>query len=582
MSGRGRRASLPPADHVRPEPLAVDGLVVRHYNKRNQAKVYDFSALPVAESMQHSLAVLFAARCVPGHWSRHSSSKANWERLSRFATFVSKQESPPRDLDELTGALVKRWRTSLGGTMGDYNTYASTIGLLLDDERLQSGPVADELAKRIKVPKSGTQSYSEAEFDLVKAAARRTFRAALLRIGENARHLERWRAGVFAEGSLDWLLGEGLDLLARTGDLPRYTEKSGRQSTILSRYERAFGGVGAKATWQRLFLTRLEAAALGVLLMAEYGWNLSVIDHARVPRATPDPGEDGHPTYRIPVQKHRRGGGYSFETRNVTDDGAASRGRLITQALEATRFARGAVAARSPGTDLLVVWRGHMERPHSDRDRQANVGPFGFGVNKSSAQHWARAEGFDSSPFRRGRRTVTAVDRREPAQHSQATHDSKYALVDRRVQADAVETIAAGAEDAADRARAAVLVAELRDEPTPGDVETATADCRDFDDSPYPAPDGGCGASFLMCLGCENAHVHPGHHPRLVHLHASLASLRSILPTKTWADDWGEPYDRLEDLKRKVGDGVWEQALDRVTDADRTLINSLLTGELDQ
>ena len=31
-------------------------------------------------------------------------------------------------------------------------------------------------------------------------------------------------------------------------------------------------------TWQRLFLTREEAVALGVLLLAEFGWNLSVID----------------------------------------------------------------------------------------------------------------------------------------------------------------------------------------------------------------------------------------------------------------------------------------------------------------
>lgn len=76
-------------------------------------------------------------------------------------------------------------------------------------------------------------------------------------------------------------------------------------------------------TWQRLFLSRMEAIALGVLLMAEYGWNLSVIDQAEVPRASPDPGEDGHPTYRIPLEKARRGAGRQYETRNVTDDGAA-------------------------------------------------------------------------------------------------------------------------------------------------------------------------------------------------------------------------------------------------------------------
>jgi hypothetical protein len=83
--------------------------------------------------------------------------------------------------------------------------------------------------------------------------------------------------------------------------------------------------------------------SLGVLLMANFGWNVSVIDTAEVPRALPDQGTDGHPVYRIPVEKFRRGPRLHFKTRNVVDDGAASKGRLITEALEATRFARAVV-----------------------------------------------------------------------------------------------------------------------------------------------------------------------------------------------------------------------------------------------
>jgi hypothetical protein len=176
---------------------------------------------------------------------------------------------------------------------------------------------------------------------------------------------------------------------------------------------------------------------------------------------------------------------------------------------------------------------------------------------------------------------VIALDRREPGQHSQDTHDRDYVLVDKRVQDKAVEVIATGAEDAVGRARTAVLVAELRDAPTPGDLETATADCGDYDHSPYPSPDGGCGASFLMCLGCTNAHIHPGHHPRLAHVHHALANLRSVLPHGTWETDWADAYARLGDLKRKIGDGVWAQGLARVTETDREIINDLLTGALD-
>jgi hypothetical protein len=137
-------------------------------------------------------------------------------------------------------------------------------GLLRGDARLQAGSVADELVRRVKKPKGTVQSYSEAEFDRITMAARRTFRAALLRINENALHLQRWREGALAEGSHDWVVGEGLDILARTGDLPKYTEKSGKQTVVIGKYRKAYGGMSAEATWQRLFLSQMDAVALGV------------------------------------------------------------------------------------------------------------------------------------------------------------------------------------------------------------------------------------------------------------------------------------------------------------------------------
>ena len=176
---------------------------------------------------------------------------------------------------------------------------------------------------------------------------------------------------------------------------------------------------------------------------------------------------------------------------------------------------------------------------------------------------------------------MIALDRREPGQHSQDTHDRHYVLPDERIQAEAIDVIAAGAEDAAGRARKAVLAAELRDQPEPGDAETATAACSGTHGSPWPAGDGGCGASFLMCLACPNARVHPGHHPRLAHLHEALASLRSVLPPGAWAADWRDAHDRLEDLKEQVGHGTWAQAMAQVTDADRAIVGHLLTGNLD-
>jgi hypothetical protein len=581
VSGRGHRASLPEGGHARPEYLAEDehgGLVVRHHDRHGQVREYSFASLPVSAAMQHSLAAVFAGRCTPDLWASHSTSITEWRYMVRFAEFLARQQRPPEDLDELTVGLVQQWRENMIRE-GGYHAFTRTSSLLRDDSRLQAGPVADELARRRKAIRGSVQSYSEAEFDQVTRTARRTFRAVLQRINDNARHLQRWRDGAFAEESRDWVIGEGLDILARIGDLPRYPTYKGKR-ILKKRYSEAFGAWASAVTWQRLFLTREEAAALGVLLMAEFGWNLSVISRIAVPLASPDQGEDGHPTYRITLEKPRRGTGRHHETRNITDHGADSPGRLITQALQATRFARAIVEELAPGTDRLIVWRTRAGRPVGYNGLPP-VGFFCFGIKPLAASKWASDAGLDGSPFRRGRRTAVALDRREPTQHSQDSHDRYYVLSDKRVQTEAVEVIAAGAEDAADHARKAVLVARLRHQPTPGDEETATADCSSPANSPWPSPDGGCGASFLWCLACPCARVHPGHHPRLAHLHEALAGLRSVLPPAAWVADWRDAHDRLEDLREQVGDGPWSQALARVTDADREIVTHLLNGVLD-
>lgn len=162
--------------------------MVHHYNRDGRVKDYDFSTLPVAEPMQRSLASLFADRCVPHIWGVHSSSENNWMHLEQFAAFLSQQDHRPADLDELTVALVKRWRQA-----SNHRKFTMVAGL-----------VADELSRRTARPKSTVQSFSEAEFDRITSVAKRTFRAALSRIEDNAQHLHRWREGEFAGDSDDW------------------------------------------------------------------------------------------------------------------------------------------------------------------------------------------------------------------------------------------------------------------------------------------------------------------------------------------------------------------------------------------
>jgi hypothetical protein len=110
-----------------------------------------------------------------------------WLQLRRFAQFLASQEHSPRDLEELTPAMVRRWRAWLPAGAGGYYAFGLVSGLLLGDERLQAGPVADALARRSRKPRSKLQSYSETELEQVTAAARRRFRAALQRINDKRR-----------------------------------------------------------------------------------------------------------------------------------------------------------------------------------------------------------------------------------------------------------------------------------------------------------------------------------------------------------------------------------------------------------
>jgi hypothetical protein len=219
VSGHGHRAALPAGGHSRPEYLAGDekgALAVRHYNREGRVREYDFTALPVPAAMQASLAALFAARCTPDRWSVHATSRRTWIYLRQFAGFLDGLRQQPRDLDELTPELIRLWRESLSEA-GGAAAFKTVSGLLRADSRLREGHAADELARRYRAPRSTVQSYSEAEFDRSTATARRQFRAALRRISESAAHLQRWREGGFAEGSADWIIGEGRDILAAPG-----------------------------------------------------------------------------------------------------------------------------------------------------------------------------------------------------------------------------------------------------------------------------------------------------------------------------------------------------------------------------
>lgn len=575
MSGRGRRAVPPPADHHVEPPLGPDGLVVTVVNKAGYEREFDFAELPVSQAMRRSLARVFAAQSCG--WSSHLTAGTYWKKVGLFAGFLSGLDSPPDDLDGLTAAALESWRDKHIHT----NTGKSTLGmirtLLERDPRLASGPVAEELARRVPGGTPSKQSYKESERDQVVLTAQRQFRSAWMRINENTRLLNRWRSGHVPEDSREWSIGQILDHIARTGDAPRTGHPSGQRHV---KNRRLLGGTSVEKTWGRLFLTRSELTALAVLLTDRFAWNLSQYDRMPVPTTGPSAGEMASVTYQVQVEKRRSGSGRWFSTENVTDSGADSPGRLITQALEATAHGRALVSHLKPGIDLLMVARSYRpEQEHKDLDRPAPVGPLAFGIPDYYAKWWAKSNGLGGSPFQRSRRT-TVTDEGRPLQHSQGTHESTYVLPDKQVQRASRDVFADGAHEAHEQALAVVFGGKITDKPDPGHQETATADCEDEETSPWPAPEGGCGADFLLCLACPCAHVHPGHHPRLAHLHHQILSLRSVLDDRTFLARWNVHLLRLEDLRGKVGPAAWKGALARVGDNDRTIVQLLVKEDL--
>ncbi|MGW3465758.1 hypothetical protein ACWDE9_42230, partial [Streptomyces olivaceoviridis] len=175
MSGRGHRAVLPPVAFAVDPPLDISGLTVTVVNKAGHPMTFDFAELPVPEPMQRSLAASFAARS--RNWTSHRTASTYWYALLDFARFALEDGYVPQDLDGLTAALLKRWRARNIATNHGKTMLHIVGSLLRESPLLHSGPVAEELARRIPAPRSSKRSFEEPEREQVLLAAQQQFRA---------------------------------------------------------------------------------------------------------------------------------------------------------------------------------------------------------------------------------------------------------------------------------------------------------------------------------------------------------------------------------------------------------------------
>ncbi|MEV0901583.1 hypothetical protein [Actinoplanes sp. NPDC049802] len=572
---RGRPAARP--DDVRPHrPRVLEqaGLVVTHLDEKGRRAAYDFAVLPVHQPLARGLAEQFAQFVGPGGtWRSVATSGWAFEMLRLFAQFLSEQRPQPQDLPAITPAIWAAWRLATGERQSGLLKF--TAGFLRGHPRLPQA-TRDLIMRRLPKETVRETAYTAQEFDAIKVHTTQTFRAALLRIRANAEHLRRWRAGEFNEPGEQWHLGRLLDHIARTGRPPTYTAIGGEQR-IRYRDTIVLGGSRADVTWARLFLTPREARALLMLMVCTYGWNASSIAELDVPQIVS--GEDENAVvYRVELHKPRRHVQHRYESRNLTDWGASSPGRLISEAIEATAPGRAALALAGTPSSRLLVWH--------TRDTSAAPVNIEYAVTLDDLTNTPRG-GHRRVPFgqggievnlRRLRKTFVLANQPELIQHSRDTHDRVYVLPDPQTKQQAQAVIEAGVNDAVEFARAHFRATLSRAETDAAD-DTATASCADYHHSPFSEHGTGCRASFLLCFACPNAVITPRHLPRLALLHRALSDLRAVLPADQWLHDWDQHHQRLGGIRRAPDFTVteWDDALAAATDEDRQMIESLLT-----
>jgi hypothetical protein len=294
---------MPAGDHQREQPLAVGDLVVRHVAEDGgRTAVYDFGSLPVANQLRREFAETFARRVGPdGTWRSIASSREMWLIALYFARFVATLQPPPNAVKDLTPSVWAAFKLSRPDTTSGPVQLRKMATFLRDHPQLPHETRLLMLTQRIPSAVVRETAYSDAEFDELKKAAARRFRAALQRIRQGREHLERWRAGQFAPATREHLVGQALDHLVRCGEAPSYIGTDGRKR-IVSAYATALGGKGPEHTWMRLFLSGKEACSLVVLFVAAYGWNVTPVMELRVPDSSPDAGNPDQIIHRIAVR----------------------------------------------------------------------------------------------------------------------------------------------------------------------------------------------------------------------------------------------------------------------------------------
>ncbi|MFF3874187.1 hypothetical protein [Streptomyces sp. NPDC001978] len=645
MSRGGRKASVPPGDWQPPERLVIteDECSVFFVEEKGRfSKVYDFRNLQVDTGIQQWLARSFAQATGPTSGvKRFRAAEGLWGGVQRLAGHLGKVNPPVHQPAHITATHIKE--SFLALPLGSRKAHVHRMrAIFRADQELSTEARSAILHGRLPTYESKVQPYSLDEYQELMTAVRHDIRVARDRIYEGRELLAAYRRGELGlpnRRNHVEKLGRVLDILDRTGDLPRRVRPSSPQGGIPA-WVKALGG--AHELVSRLTLTRTETVAFCLMLIDLTSENFGTIGEWPAAHFRPDGDLGGPALALVDGVKPRRGPSLEFMVTPLEDlppsladvlqtedhDKHLFRSplRIYQLLLDLTEFVRrhsggthaicypnvraqeGLAWAHGTSRGNLVAWAlGHGFRPvKKDGNGQAPVSDSPDGVSRDvNEQAVASADMGLSVNVHRLRRTVLERGGR-PVAHTRETFHNylrtsrpavergrvvmREALEEEVAKARTVqeipvlteELLARAAEDPERAAADVGLDTETFARLISGEQDAVLVGCTDPENSPVTGPGKPCGASFLDdCLRCENARALPRQLAVQVETHSRLKHLQRDLDPRLWSHRHAESFARLSNLLGQYTAAERADARERVTIAERRLVDDLISGRLD-
>ncbi|MGJ6963899.1 hypothetical protein ACSDR0_18500 [Streptosporangium sp. G11] len=617
MSGRGRSASLPPADYRPPQRLFHDAdgeaMVVRFFSEIDGThRDFDFATFPVAPQLRLWFAEAFLKATGPGGSKRRmASADTTFQGMRRFARYLGQLRHPPKTSAGLRPVHLDGY--ALGRR--DSNGWSRELGCVRSALRVGEGAPAEFLIHLdgMRTPRKRddpTVLYTKQELKKIQETARAEVRAAAARLREGRAFLHRWREGKISKDDvLAWERGWLLDYVDQHGDVPRRipgpTAKLQGHTTkrVVGRHG------GPRVVMAQLGMTVHEAAAAAVLLICLTGENLTTIATAPALFHRPDGYAGRTASVLVDLVKPRRGARKSSMTAPWSDlppwiagppatTPARRRGELTTPfglyvlLVELMDFGRG-----QAGTDRLFV-------PWASSGGKGRGRGWRMGLPKNATFDWGRSLGL---PVDCDRLRLTWLERHQrPVAHTEATLANEYLV---RSRGDLVEYRKVVAKTQREQVRKARTLERMRllstgdvraavEDPKliakrfdmdvvtlrrvlAGELDTVLGACVDHLNGSFTAPGRPCEASFMLCLSCRCARALPTHLPIQVAVRDEMLVRKPTMTPLRWAERFAGPLAQLDDLLRHYPDAMIEQARVSITPDQRALAQRLLNRELD-